>query len=73
MGIAPQEQREIFQKFVRGTAAKHAGIKGTGIGLSMVRQIIEGMGGQIRLTSAAGLGSTFTIVLPLAKRPEKSV
>jgi signal transduction histidine kinase len=66
MGIEPREQREIFQKFVRGAAAKKAGIKGTGIGLSMVRQIVDACGGEIRLESAAGAGSTFTILLPLA-------
>jgi signal transduction histidine kinase len=67
MGIDPCEQREIFQKFVRGAAAKKVGIKGTGIGLSMVHQIIDAMGGEIRLESAAGAGSTFTILLPLVR------
>jgi len=67
IGIDAQEQREIFRKFVRGSAAKRAGIKGTGIGLSMVRQIVEACGGEIRLESAEGAGSTFTIVLPLAE------
>jgi signal transduction histidine kinase/tetratricopeptide (TPR) repeat protein len=65
MGIDPREQREIFQKFVRGNAAKKAGIKGTGIGLSMVQQIIEALGGEIHVESRGGAGSTFTIVLPL--------
>jgi signal transduction histidine kinase len=65
MGIDPREQRAIFQKFVRGNAAKKAGIKGTGIGLSMVHQISEALGGEIRLQSKVGAGSTFTIVLPL--------
>jgi len=66
MGIDPREQRPIFHKFVRGSAAKKAGIKGTGIGLSMVRQIVDACGGEIRVVSAAGEGSTFTILLPLA-------
>ena len=70
MGIEPREQNEIFQKFARGTAAKKAGIAGSGIGLSMVQQIIEAFGGQIRLKSAVGAGSTFTIVLPLANSEE---
>jgi two-component system, OmpR family, phosphate regulon sensor histidine kinase PhoR len=65
MGIEPREQREVFQKFVRGAAAKKAGIKGTGIGLSMVRQIVDACGGEIRLESVAGEGSTFTLFLPL--------
>jgi signal transduction histidine kinase len=66
MGIEPREQSQVFQKFVRGAAAKKAGIKGTGIGLSMVRQIVDACGGEIRLQSAVGQGSTFTILLPLA-------
>jgi signal transduction histidine kinase len=66
MGIEPREQREVFQKFVRGAAVKKAGIKGTGIGLSMVRQIVDACGGEIRLESVAGEGSTFTILFPLA-------
>jgi signal transduction histidine kinase len=67
MGIDGAEKRLIFQKFVRGHAAKNAGIKGTGIGLAMVQQISEAMGGEIRLQSETGVGSTFTIVLPLAE------
>lgn len=66
MGIDPKEQREIFEKFVRGSAAKKAGIKGTGIGLSMVHQIARALGGEITLQSKVGAGSTFTIVLPIA-------
>ncbi len=70
IGIEPREQRKIFQRFVRGVAARKAGIKGTGIGLAMVSQIIDACGGQIRLQSAAGAGSTFTIVLPLIRNGE---
>jgi signal transduction histidine kinase len=65
IGIEPREQRAIFRKFVRGAAAKRAGIKGTGIGLSMVQQIVEACGGEIRLRSEANVGSTFTVLLPL--------
>jgi signal transduction histidine kinase len=70
MGIESREQGQIFHKFVRGAAAKKAGIKGTGIGLSMVRQIVDACGGEIRLQSAVGEGSTFTILLPLAPLAE---
>jgi two-component system phosphate regulon sensor histidine kinase PhoR len=70
MGIDPREQPQIFQKFVRGAAAKKAGIKGTGIGLSMVRQIVEACGGDIRVESVVGSGSTFTIMLPLISERE---
>jgi signal transduction histidine kinase len=68
MGIEAAEQVQIFQKFVRGDAAKRAGIKGTGIGLAMVQQISDAIGGEIRLESEPGVGSTFTLVLPLAER-----
>ena len=68
MGIDPKEQRQVFQKFVRGAAAKRAGIKGTGIGLSMVHQISKALGGDVHLESKVGAGSTFTIVLPLASQ-----
>jgi signal transduction histidine kinase len=67
MGIAASERRAVFQKFVRSDAAKKAGIKGTGIGLAMVQQISAAMGGEIRLQSELGVGSTFTLVLPLAR------
>ncbi len=67
MGIGAGEQQAVFQKFVRGDAAKEAGIKGTGIGLAMVRQIVEAMYGEVRLKSEVGVGSTFTLVLPLAE------
>jgi len=66
-GIDAAEQLVIFQKFVRGSAAKKAGIKGTGLGLAMVKQIVEAFGGAVRLKSEVGAGSTFTLVLPLAK------
>lgn len=70
MGIDPREHRDIFHKFVRGRAAKKAGIKGTGIGLSMVREIVEACGGEIRLESSPGEGSSFTIILPLTATEE---
>jgi len=64
LGVPVPEQRRIFQKFVRGSAAKSLGVKGTGIGLAMVRHIVEAHGGSVRVTSAPGEGSTFTIELP---------
>lgn len=67
IGIPPQEQDAIFDKFVRGTQAVAAGFKGTGIGLSMVRHIVQAHGGEILVQSAPGAGSTFTLALPIAK------
>jgi signal transduction histidine kinase len=65
MGIPAAEQRAVFQKFVRGANSRDAGIKGTGIGLAMVRHIVAAHGGEIRLESAPREGSRFTILLPM--------
>ena len=67
MGIPPLEQAHIFDKFVRGSAAKQACIQGTGIGLAMVREIVRGHEGEVHLASEVGQGSTFTVRLPLAR------
>jgi two-component system sensor histidine kinase SenX3 len=64
-GIPPAEQRAIFDKFVRGSISRNAGIKGTGIGLTLARHIVDAHHGEIRLESVPGQGSTFTILLPL--------
>lgn len=64
LGIPRHEQAEIFEKFVRGAASREHGIKGTGIGLAMVRHIVQAHGGSVRVHSAPGEGSSFTIALP---------
>jgi signal transduction histidine kinase len=66
IGIAALEHQTVWEKFRRGTAARERGIRGTGIGLAFVRQIIAAHGGSVALESAPGAGSTFTIGLPLA-------
>lgn len=64
LGIPPAEHEAIFRKFVRGAASRVNGIKGTGIGLAMVEHIVQAHGGTVRLESAPGAGSTFTVLLP---------
>lgn len=66
LGIPPAEQRRIFDRFVRGAQAKALRIRGTGIGLALVRHIVKAHGGDITVASGPGQGSTFTIILPLA-------
>ena len=64
LGITAAERRTIFRKFVRGSAAAAANVKGSGVGLAMVKHIIAAHHGEIRVDSTPGAGSTFTVVLP---------
>ena len=63
-GVAAAEQSRIFEKFVRGRDAEQLGVRGTGIGLAMVKQIAEAHRGRVELRSAAGGGSVFTMIIP---------
>jgi signal transduction histidine kinase len=63
IGIPVHEQRHVFDRFVRGAMPKALRIKGTGIGLAMVRHIVRAHGGEVRLTSEPGQGSRFTILI----------
>ena len=64
LGIPKGEQREVFRKFVRGTAAKTLNVKGTGIGLSIADLIVRAHGGRLELNSQPGQGCRFTVLLP---------
>jgi signal transduction histidine kinase len=63
-GIAKEDLRRVFGRFYRGAHAKAQGTKGTGIGLAMVKEIVEAHGGTVRVRSEPGQGSEFTMVLP---------
>lgn len=64
MGMSPAEVKKLFTKFYRTAKAEQSGEVGTGIGLSIVHQIIGHHGGKIEVNSTPGEGSCFTIVLP---------
>lgn len=63
-GIAPAEQKRIFERFYRIGRGQTDNEEGTGIGLAMVKEIVSQHGGRIELDSREGAGSRFTIVLP---------
>ena len=65
MGIAPGDQAKIFDPFYRAPGVVAAQIQGAGLGLSLVKRIVEAHAGRILLESAPGEGSTFTVVLPI--------
>lgn len=63
VGIPEEEHSKLFDRFFR--ASTSGGIAGTGIGLNLAAQIVELHGGQIEVESAVGLGSTFTVHIPV--------
>ncbi len=65
IGMDEKELKQIFQKFYRTKKAEASGEAGTGIGLSIVEQIVTHHGGQMEVTSKPGQGSCFTMVLPV--------
>lgn len=67
-GIPEAEQQAVFQKFVRGREAVASGARGTGLGLAMVRAILRAHGGDARVASVPGRGSTFVLSLPARSR-----
>ena len=68
IGMDAKELRQIFQKFYRTKRAEASGEAGTGIGLSIVEQIVHHHGGKMEVTSQPGRGSCFTVVLPARAR-----
>lgn len=66
IGIPPQDQERVFERFYRVDTARSREAGGTGLGLSLVRHAVSRAGGSISLKSELGVGSTFTVRLPLA-------
>ena len=64
MGIDPDTQQEVFDAYRRGNNALEAGISGSGLGLTIVREVVEQVGGQVSVRSRVGEGSTFTVRFP---------
>lgn len=65
-GLTPDEQAQLFTPFYRGEASRARSTGGVGLGLVLVRRIVEAHGGTVRVDSAPNQGTTFTIELPLA-------
>ncbi|MDB4997674.1 MAG: Sensor histidine kinase, partial [Myxococcaceae bacterium] len=71
IGIPPHQQARIFERFERAVSVRHYG--GFGIGLWIVRQVVQSCGGTIAVESEIGAGSRFDVVLPIADQPPTDV
>lgn len=67
IGIAPDDQKRVFERFFRVDQARSRQTGGTGLGLAIVKHVVANHGGNIKLWSRPGTGSTFTIELPIYK------
>ena len=65
IGIAPEHQRRVFERFFRVDPARSRATGGTGLGLAIVKHVLANHGGEVRLWSRPGTGSTFTMRLPV--------
>lgn len=64
VGMTPQDQRQVFDRFFRSDSTRLGAIQGIGIGLSLVKEIVEAHNGTIEIASESGSGTTITVTLP---------
>jgi signal transduction histidine kinase len=65
IGIPPEDQRRVFERFYKGDKQRTRTTEGNGLGLSIVRRIVELHQGSVRVRSAPGEGTTFEVELPV--------
>jgi signal transduction histidine kinase len=67
VGIPKEELKKIFDKFYRVSNAKTRETRGTGLGLTLAKHVIEAHGGEVQVESEPGKGSRFTVTIPLCE------
>ena len=72
VGIAPEDVERLFDKYEQARSRATRGEKGTGLGLYITKQLVELHGGEIKVESGVGKGSTFSFTLPVAKGDVKA-
>jgi signal transduction histidine kinase len=72
-GISTEQLPRIFDKFFQGDNQSAASAKGSGLGLAIAKSIVEAHGGTIHCESTRGVGTTFSIDLPVRVQPRRSV
>ncbi len=70
IGIAPDQQARIFERFyqIDSSATRHYG--GVGLGLNLVKELVESLGGSVRVDSEPAQGTTFSVALPHSTAPD---
>ena len=68
-GIPRADRERVFERFYKVDRARQRGVGGTGLGLAIVRHVAEAHGGTVRLESEEGVGSTFTVAIPVTGAP----
>ena len=66
IGISAEDQRRVFERFYRVDRGRSRQMGGVGLGLSLVKTLVDHLGGKLELSSAVGKGSTFSVILPRA-------
>jgi PAS domain S-box-containing protein len=73
IGVAPEDQAQLFTPFFRAQKEATQGVGGTGLGLAITRALVDLHGGTITVASVPGQGSTFSFTLPASQEPEGTV
>ena len=68
IGIPPEDLPQLFTRFYRSWIARQSGIRGTGLGLVVAKEAVELHGGTIAVESQVGVGTRFSVTLPLPDR-----
>ncbi len=69
IGIPARDRSRVFERFYRVDKARSRETGGTGLGLAIVRHVVQNHGGEVMVESKEGVGSTFTLLLPVSSRP----
>jgi signal transduction histidine kinase len=64
VGIPPEEQERVFEKFFRAKNIRHMLTSGTGLGLYLSKRIMDSLGGRLTFVSTQGKGTVFTATIP---------
>lgn len=72
IGIDSAELPHIFEPYYRGRSARDSGVTGSGLGMAVVKEIVDDHGGTVGVTSRPGLGTTVTLTIPRHRSPEET-